>query len=99
MKTVTLLRFIHRNTLFLLLLLMAPAVGLAQDVQLGEVSFLGLQRDFAGIELSYRKADITGSGTGQKALVIYLHGGSSCGSDNAIHIIKRNAKCATSDPR
>lgn len=82
MKTVTLLRFIHRNTLFLLLLLMAPAVGLAQDVQLGEVSFLGLQRDFAGIELSYRKADITGSGTGQKALVIYLHGGSSCGSDN-----------------
>lgn len=55
----------------------------AQDANDEAVTFIGLQRDFAGATLGYRKATIEGKGSEGKALVIYLHGGSSCGTDNS----------------
>ena len=69
-------------TLFFLFLLLFSATGKCQDVQIGEVRFTALSRDFSGTEIGYRKADITSEEGGGKALVIYLHGGSSCGTDN-----------------
>ena len=46
------------------------------------LTFARLQRDFAGTTLCYRRARISSGGEGSRALVIYLHGGSSCGTDN-----------------
>ena len=71
-----------RGLLLLLLLLLTHVTGKGQDVQVGAVTFKALKRDFAGTDMGYRKADISSGAAGGKALVIYLHGGSSCGTDN-----------------
>ena len=64
------------------LFLLLSVMSFAQVPNDGGLSFVGLQRNFAGVILNYRKASIEGKAGGAKALVIYLHGGSSCGTDN-----------------
>ena len=72
---------VMRTKTFLLFLLL-PLMSFAQDTDDIGVTFVGLQRDFAGVTLNYRKANIESNTSDSKALVIYLHGGSSCGTDN-----------------
>ena len=57
-------------------------MSFAQVQNDGGLSFIGLQHNFAGNILNYRKASNEGNAGDAKALVIYLHGGSSCGTDN-----------------
>ena len=57
-------------------------MSFAQVQNDGGLSFIGLQHNFAGNILNYRKASNDGNAGDAKALVIYLHGGSSCGTDN-----------------
>ena len=64
------------------LFLLLSVMSFAQEANDGRLSFVGLQRNFAGVTLNYRKANIEGNIGDAKALVIYLHGGSSCGTDN-----------------
>lgn len=65
-----------------LVLLVIVTTTVAQGKSQDEMGFVKLQRDFAGTVLSYQKG-ATGEESPQgKALVIYLHGGSSCGTDN-----------------
>ena len=69
-----------KGLLFLILLL--AQVSFAQDVNGGGLTFESLQHDFANTSLGYRKAVVEGESGADKSLVIYLHGGSSCGTDN-----------------
>ena len=64
------------------LFLLLSVMSFAQVANDGRLLFVGLQRNFAGVTLNYRKANIEGNIGDAKALVIYLHGGSSCGTDN-----------------
>ena len=64
------------------LFLLLSVMSFAQVQNDGGLSFIGLQHNFAGNILNYRKASNEGNAGDAKALVIYLHGGSSCGTDN-----------------
>ena len=64
------------------LFLLLSVMSFAQVQNDGGLSFIGLQHNFAGNILNYRKASNDGNAGDAKALVIYLHGGSSCGTDN-----------------
>lgn len=64
------------------LFLLLSVMSFAQEANDSRLSFVGLQCNFAGVTLNYRKANIEGNIGDAKALVIYLHGGSSCGTDN-----------------
>lgn len=64
------------------LFLLLSVMSFAQVQNDGGLSFIGLQHNFAGNILNYRKASNEGDAGDAKALVIYLHGGSSCGTDN-----------------
>ena len=64
------------------LFLLLSVMSFAQVQNDGGLSFIGLQHNFAGNILNYRKASNEGNAGDAKALVIYLHGGSSCGNDN-----------------
>lgn len=75
-------RYVIMRIKLLSLFLLQSVISFAQVASDGEFSFAGLQRNFAGINLNYRKANIEGQAGDAKALVIYLHGGSSCGTDN-----------------
>lgn len=70
------------RTKILGLFLLLSVMSFAQVPNDGGLSFVGLQRNFAGVTLNYRKASVEGKAGDAKALVIYLHGGSSCGNDN-----------------
>lgn len=70
-----------RSILLFLIFLLAKT-SFAQSITVGELIFESLQHDFAGTSLGYRKAVVEGKGDDGKALVVYLHGGSSCGTDN-----------------
>ena len=67
---------------FLLVFTTLAITSFAQEANEDGLTFVGLQRDFADTTLGYRKANIDGNTTDSKSLVIYLHGGSSCGTDN-----------------
>lgn len=47
-----------------------------------EVVFSYEQTEFANVIMTYRKTEIIHDGSRKPALVLYLHGGSSKGSDN-----------------
>lgn len=68
--------------LFMAALFTAVSASAANVVPADTLTFASYQRDFAGTTLNYRKANIINSKEGSKALVIYLHGGSNCGTDN-----------------
>lgn len=70
-----------RKTLLLVFTTLA-ITSYAQEANEDGLTFVSLQRDFVGTTLGYRKANIDGNTTDSKSLVIYLHGGSSCGTDN-----------------
>ena len=70
-----------RKTLLLVFTTLA-ITSYAQEANEDGLTFVSLQRDFVGTTLGYRKANIDSNTTDSKSLVIYLHGGSSCGTDN-----------------
>ncbi len=61
--------------------LLAPFSQLSAQTASGSPTFIPRTGRFAGITLPYREANIAGDGQ-ERALVIYLHGGSSKGLDN-----------------
>lgn len=66
-----------------MIMIMALMLGVSRvSANSSDVEFGKFQRDFAGTTLNYRKATIANADEGSKSLVIYLHGGSSCGTDN-----------------
>ena len=70
-------------TIIFLLLAVASSLGFAQPQPSDTLAFQSLSHNFAGTSLGYRKAKVLCADTAtSKALVIYLHGGSSCGTDN-----------------
>lgn len=70
-------------TIIFLLLAVASSLGFAQTQPSDTLAFQSLSHNFAGTSLGYRKAKVLCADTAtSKALVIYLHGGSSCGTDN-----------------
>lgn len=66
----------------LYLFFLLPLMSFGQQADNDELTFIELQHDFAGVTLNYRKANIENKADNDKSLVIYLHGGSSCGTDN-----------------
>lgn len=70
-------------TIIFLLLAVASSLGFAQPQPSDTLAFQSLSHNFAGTSLGYRKAKVLCADTAtSKALVIYMHGGSSCGTDN-----------------
>lgn len=70
-------------TIIFLLLAVASSLGFAQPQPSDTLAFQSLSHNFAGTSLGYRKAKVLCADTAtSKALVIYLHSGSSCGTDN-----------------
>lgn len=70
-------------TIIFLLLAVASSLGFAQTQPSDTLAFQSLSHNFAGTSLGYRKAKVLcADTTTSKALIIYLHGGSSCGTDN-----------------
>lgn len=70
-------------TIIFLLLAVASSLGFAQTQPSDTLAFQSLSHNFADTSLGYRKAKVLCTDTAtSKALVIYLHGGSSCGTDN-----------------
>ena len=65
-----------------IILLLSALMFKAQVLPSDTLKFAALQRDFAGETIGYRKANIAGDELSDKSLVIYLHGGSSSGTDN-----------------
>lgn len=61
--------------------LLAPCATLSAQTAPDPPTFIPRTGRFGGITLPYREANIAGDGQ-ERALVIYLHGGSSKGSDN-----------------
>lgn len=70
-----------RKSVLFSVLLLAPSL-FAQNANNDGLTFASLQHEFAGTTLNYRQAVVEGKSDEGKALVIYLHGGSSCGTDN-----------------
>ena len=71
-------------TIIFLLLAVASSLGFAQTQPSDTLAFQSLSHNFADTSLGYRKAKVLCTDTTtSKALIIYLHGGSSCGTDNA----------------
>ncbi len=62
-----------------IMLIAFAATTKAQD---SAMEFVKLQREFENTALAYRMAKTTNDNNTPARLVIYLHGGSSCGSDN-----------------
>lgn len=70
-------------TIIFLLLAVASSLGFAQTQPSDTLAFQSLSHNFADTSLGYRKAKVLCTDTTtSKALIIYLHGGSSCGTDN-----------------
>lgn len=70
-----------RKSVLFSVLLLAPSL-FAQNANNDGLTFASLQHEFAGTTLNYRQAVVEGKSDKGKALIIYLHGGSSCGTDN-----------------
>ena len=70
-----------RKSVLFSVLLLVPSL-FAQNANNDGLTFASLQHEFAGTTLNYRQAVVEGKSDEGKALVIYLHGGSSCGTDN-----------------
>lgn len=66
--------------LLFFLFLFCSSFAASQTVSVSD--FAAFERDFGGRTICYRKAQIAPVDGEMKALVIYLHGGSSCGTDN-----------------
>ena len=70
-----------RKSVLFSVLLLVPSL-FAQNANNDGLTFASLQHEFAGTTLNYRQAVVEGKSDEGKALFIYLHGGSSCGTDN-----------------
>lgn len=72
--------------------LTATTIGKAADGTdwpIGNVVFTSESGTFGGVALPYRKAVTADAASGKPALVVYLHGGSSKGDDNATQMAEK----------
>ena len=61
-----------------------------------EVEFAYGQGQYSGVVLPYRKAMISASGEGKSSLVLYLHGGTSKGTDNEAPVKEKGVETISS---